>query len=227
MEKVIVIAAHPDDEILGCGGVISKHILEGDFVVCLIMGTGITSRLNEDNNQSDALQELNQAARRAHKVLGTHELRLLDYPDNRFDEVPLLKLVHNIELIHREIQPTLVYTHHWSDVNIDHRLTCDAVMAATRSFPSQTVQEVRHFEVLSSTNWSFSSASTQFKPNLFVDVSDQMSSKNSALAAYFSEMRDYPHSRSLEAVDSLAKYRGSTIGVSHAEAFEVSRRLIK
>ena len=227
LETVIVIAAHPDDEILGCGGAISKHILDGDFVACVVMGTGIASRLHEVSTNAEGIRKLRESARNAHEILGTHDLRLLDNPDNRFDEVTLLDLVQQIEGINLKLQPTLVYTHHWSDVNVDHRIVCDAVAAASRSVPGQSINEVRHFEVLSSTNWSFSSGATQFKPNLFVDISKHVKEKIRALEAYGSEMREYPHSRSLEASEALAMFRGSTAGVARAEAFEVSRRIIR
>jgi len=227
METVLVIAAHPDDEILGCGAVMAKHINDGDQLTCVILGSGVTSRSASSSNHDLELMQLRESTVKAHKCIGNDNLIFLDYPDNKFDSVPLLDLVQDLEGVTREINPTMIYTHHWSDVNVDHRLTFDAVSAIARSMPGQTIQEIRHFEIVSSTNWSLQSGSSQFHPNLFVDITDFMESKKDALICYKSEMRDFPHTRSLESIDALAAYRGSSVGTYRAEAFEVSRRIIK
>ena len=145
-------------------------------------------------------------------------------PDNRFDSVDLLDVVRLVEAEIARVRPTLVLTHHHGDVNVDHRVTHEAVLAATRPVPGGTVATVLAFEVPSSTEWGFSAA-TAFSPTVFVDVADTLQDKLDALSEYGSEMREFPHPRSAEAVRALATWRGATAGVAAAEAFQVVRAI--
>ena len=124
------------------------------------------------------------------------------------------------------MKPEVIYTHHWGDLNIDHRITFNAVMTACRPFGSP-VKKILCFEVLSSTEWNVQNAANAFMPNLFIDVTDTLAKKIAALREYKGEMRPYPHPRSLEGAELLAKTRGLTIGANAAEAFEIAREIVR
>lgn len=218
-KNVLVVAAHPDDEVLGCGGTIAKHISEGDKVYSVFMTNGINSRTKV--NEKDIEQRL-KSSELAQSILGISSSYYLDYPDNSIDTIPILELVKKLEKIIDEIKPSIVYTHHHSDLNVDHRLTYTSVMTACRPNPKTTVQEIYGFEVLSSTEWSVPH-NALFIPNFFVEISKQFNLKIQALEAYIDEMRDPPHSRSLKHAEVLAQHRGYSTGVELAEAFEVYR----
>ena len=225
---VLVVAAHPDDEVLGCGGAITKHTQNGDQVYILILSEGATSRNLERDRQlfQSELSSLATAAHQANKILGVNSLFLYDFPDNRMDSCNLLDIVKTIEQAIDQYQPQIVYTHHAGDVNIDHQITHQATVTACRPIPNQTVQTLLFFEIPSSTEWQASGSALPFIPNWFVDISETLECKLKALKAYESEMRPYPHPRSLEAVDYLAHWRGATIGVNAAEAFMLGRHLV-
>lgn len=221
--SVLVVGAHPDDEILGCGASIARHIAEGAQVAVLLLADGVGAR-------DPAFRELELAARRqaafdACAELGVVDLTLLAYPDNRMDQVELLDIVQDIERVMARCRPDTVYTHNASDVNIDHRRVHDAVVAACRPQPGCSVRQLLFFETPSSTEWRPPSSVTAFAPNWFVDVSDYLPKKLAALSLYSEELRDFPHPRSLEAVDALARWRGATVGVRAAEAFELGRKI--
>lgn len=226
--KVLVVAAHPDDEILGCGATIASHIEHGDQVSVLIMAEGATSRLFKRNRSEvkDELSELHLAALAANDILGVTRLQLLDFPDNRMDSVDLLDVIKVIEAEINAWQPNILYTHHSGDVNIDHRVIHDAVIAATRPQPLNNVHTLLFFEVASSTEWRPAASAQPFSPNWFVDITNHWQKKQAALEAYKSEMRPYPHTRSIEALESLAKWRGSSVGYAYAEAFILGRHII-
>lgn len=219
-----VIAAHPDDEILGCGATIAKHVAQGDRVHVLIMAEGLTSRDNERQRarHQAELNELAQAAQRANDIIGVQSLKLLDFPDNRMDGIELLDVVKAIEAFIGEYRCERIYTHHAMDVNIDHRIVHHAVLTACRPVPGQCVRELLCFEVPSSTEWQSPLGQT-FSPNWYEDVSDFYSKKYEALQHYEMEMRSWPHSRSIKAVECLARWRGANVGCDYAEAFELVR----
>jgi len=221
-KKILVIAAHADDEVLGCGGTIARHVAEGDLVHVIYMADGVSSRKNE---QSAELIRRNKARDASLNILGVSKWHALDFPDNRMDTVPLLDVVQALELIMREIQPERIYTHHHGDLNIDHRITHQAVMTACRPQPGISVREIFTFEVNSSTEWS-SRGTDDFVPNAFVDISDYLIKKLEALTAYQAEMRPPPHSRSIEHTKILAAHRGYCVGLEAAEAFELSRIIL-
>jgi LmbE family N-acetylglucosaminyl deacetylase len=225
--NILVIAAHPDDEVLGCGGTIAKHTQNGDQVHILILAEGATSRNTERDRQlfQAELSALGTAAHQASKILGVNSLSLHDFPDNRMDSCDLLDIIKTIEQAINQYQPQIVYTHHAGDVNIDHQLIHQATVTACRPIPHQTVQTLLFFAIPSSTEWQTSGSALPFIPNWFVDISETLECKLKALKAYESEMRPYPHPRSLEAVEYLARWRGATIGVKAAEAFMLGRHL--
>lgn len=224
-KKILVVAAHPDDEILGCGGTILKHIASGDIVHTMIMAEGLTSRDYKRDviGRADELSELHQKARKVADFMGVEKLIMHSFPDNRMDSVTLLDVVKKIENEVDEFQPNIVYTHHAGDVNIDHRITHDAVITACRSLPGESVTDILFFETLSSTEWQMMTADKIFQPNVYVDIKNFMKKKLELLKLYNSEMREYPHPRSYSGVEILAQYRGLTVGCPYAESFMLGR----
>ncbi len=226
--EVLVVAAHPDDEVLGCGGSIARHADAGDHVQVLIVAEGATSRQQQrDRGQVDTeLNDLAFAAQKAGEILGATGVELLDLPDNRLDSIDCLDLVKLIEARIERYQPQIVYTHHAGDVNIDHRRLHEAVVTACRPAPSHPVKRLLSFEVASSTEWQPPGSAPAFQPNWFVDISEQWDRKQLALEAYASEMRPWPHARSVKALEHLARWRGAQVGVQAAEAFCLLRQLV-
>lgn len=217
-KKILVVAAHTDDEALGCGGTIARHAAAGDVVYALFMTDGVASRGVSDSEA----KHRQTAAAAAAKILGLAEIFQREFPDNRMDSVALLDVVKAVEDVVLKVQPEILYTHHAGDLNVDHRVTHQAVMTACRPLPGTPVREIYAFEALSSTEWT-GSGQQQFSPNVFIDISDFVGVKQRALEAYAEEMRAAPHSRSLAHVRSLGEHRGNTVGVASAEAFEAIR----
>lgn len=221
-----MVAAHPDDEILGCGASIKRFIDEGNEAYCLVLSDGVTSRYNKENNISLAeIQERNKEARAASKIIGFKEMFFLNYPDNKFDSLPLLDIIKSIEEYIERIKPNIVFTHHYSDLNVDHRKTFQAVITAARPIEGCTIKEIYCFENPSSTEWNFP-YNQCFKPNYFVDVEKTFKYKIEGMKCYKSEIREYPHPRSLEALEINAKRWGTVLGCKLVEAFELVRKLV-
>jgi len=227
--KVLVVAAHPDDEVLGCGGAIARHASNGDEVHVLILAEGLTSRdiIRNRDKHTEGLDVLAQAARKANGILGVKNLDLHDFPDNRMDSLDLLDVVKVVESFVARFQPDVVYTHHAGDLNIDHRIIHEAVVTACRPLPKQCVRTLLLFEVVSSTEWQVSGSTTSFIPNCFVDITKTLDLKMEALEAYDSEMKAWPHPRSREAIIHLARWRGCTVGLEAAEAFILGRQVVR
>ena len=221
-KTVLVVAAHPDDEILGCGGSIARHLDEGDAVHVVFLADGIGAR--EPDDEPQAREEREMAARSAAKLLGVDSLDFLNHPDNRLDTVALLDLVKPIEQRVEQLKPSTVYTHHPGDLNVDHRRTCEATLTACRPQPGTPVLRILFFEVLSSTEWS-NGLGEGFRPNWYVGIESQLDRKLKALECYALEMRESPHPRSGPAVEALARLRGSACGLKAAEAFVLHREI--
>ncbi|WP_328186497.1 PIG-L deacetylase family protein [Marinobacter sp. OP 3.4] len=220
-KTVLVVAAHTDDEALGCGGAIIKHVAQGDIVYAVFLADGVTSR---PDASADQVEERISAATNAHQVLGIKQSYMLGFADNRMDNVPLLDIVQKLEEVLIKVQPQVIYTHHYGDLNVDHRVTHQAVITACRPVPGASVKEIYLFEVLSATDWNTPGVAS-FIPNVFVDVSEFLKKKMEALAAYELEMRAAPHTRSMANVRRLAEFRGSCVGFDAAEAFSLIRLL--
>lgn len=223
--SVLVVAAHPDDEVLGCGGTLLRHVAQGDQVHIMILAEGLTSRAPQRDVKGfqAELDALHQNAQRVAKALGAKSIGLFNFPDNRMDHVDLLDVVKVIEGAIDEFSPEIVYTHHAGDVNIDHLQTHNAVVTACRSLPGQSVRELYFFETPSSTEWQMQTSDKVFLPTLYVDIAEVFEKKIKTLELYASEMRDYPHARSYKAVEILARFRGYAAGLEFAEAFSVGR----
>jgi LmbE family N-acetylglucosaminyl deacetylase len=222
MKTILIIAAHPDDEVLGCGGTIIRHVDSGDEVNVLFMSDGVTSR-NKNELQH---KNRNNSALVACSILGTQEPIFLNFPDNKMDSLALLDVVQTVEKIINELKPETIYTHHSGDLNIDHRITHQAVMTACRPQPNFSVKEIYSFEVLSSTEWQTQDTSP-FLPNYFIDITSFIENKRRALNAYVSEMYSEPHSRSIENILRLNAVRGNSVGLDYAEAFMVLRKITR
>jgi LmbE family N-acetylglucosaminyl deacetylase len=223
MKNILIVAAHPDDEILGCGATVAKLKKEsGCHIFSLILGEGATSR----NDTRDALvkpkevSQLSKQCLKANKLIGVEKVFKHDLPDQRFDSVDILDIVKIIEKCIKEVGPDTIFTHYENDINIDHKLTFLAVMAATRPMPTNLVKNVYSFEVLSSTEWSYP---LSFSPNTFFDVTNYFDIKLQALKAYSSELRSFPHPRSLKGVRLNASNWGLKTGLGLVEAFACIR----
>jgi len=222
--SILIIAAHPDDEVLGCGGTIASLSSKND-VYTLILGQGVVSRdIPSDQNKKD-LEELKLSSIKANDILGVKEVYFEDLPDNKFDTVPLLDIVKAIEKHTQKINPEVIYTHHFGDLNIDHQLTHKAVITATRPIGDKFPKRILSFETLSSTEWNLQDTNNIFTPNVFVDISKTFDKKIESMKCYKSEIRDYPHPRSLKGIKVLAQKRGLEAGLNFAEAFCLLREI--
>ncbi len=225
-KKIMVIAAHPDDEVLGCGGTISRLIEEGYDAYTLILGKGIGARFPTEEKKKEKNRYVNILIREmqnANKLMGVKKVYSFDLPDNKFDSMPLLDIVKKIEQVKKIVQPDIVFTHYKKDLNIDHKITYEAVITASRPLEDETVKTIYSFEVLSSTEWNYP---LSFSPTIFFDISSSLKKKIQALKCYTSELREFPHPRSLKAVEINAKNWGVKVGLSSAEAFELVRSII-
>jgi LmbE family N-acetylglucosaminyl deacetylase len=221
-KKILIVAAHPDDEVLGCGGTVARLVKKGYEAHTLILGEGITSRQEGRNSGARAvdLRKLKQESLAANRILGVKSVFAYDFPDNKFDTVPLLDLVRVIEKIKKQIKPGIIFTHFKEDLNIDHRITYNAVITACRPQADESVKEVYSFEILSSTEWNYP---LSFSPDAFFDISNSLGPKVKAMQKYKSELRKFPHPRSIEGIKLNAAYLGMRVGLKYAEAFKIVR----
>lgn len=221
--SVLVVAAHPDDEVLGVGGAIARHVDAGQEVSILLLADGETSRGTQV--PSGSIEERANAARAAASILGARPPRLLGFPDNRLDTVPLLDVVQAVEAEIALLKPRVIYTHHAADLNVDHRIACQAVLTACRPIPGSSVRAIYAFETPSATEWAQPGTGMAFMPRRYVDISSSLERKMKALKVYDTEMRAFPHARSYEGVKALACWRGSSAGLAAAEAFDILREI--
>lgn len=223
--KILIVAAHPDDEVLGCGGIMAKYAETNEIYVA-ILAEGISCRYTQkEREEKSELLNLQKESREVGKFLGIKENLFFDLPDNQFDTVPFLKIVKKIEEIIQKVRPGTIYTHYSGDLNIDHRLTFQATVTAARPVDNCPVKEIYSFEILSSTEWSFQKIDRPFSPNVFEDISSTIEKKLKAMEIYKKELREFPYPRSLEGVKILAKKRGMEVGLNYAEAFELVRNV--
>lgn len=227
--NVLVVAAHPDDEYLGCGGTLLRHVKNGDRVHILILAEGLTSRdqHRDLDRRRGELHALHKSSQMAADLLGAESLKISAFPDNRMDGVDLLDVVKCVEEQIELLAPDIIYTHHAGDVNIDHLITHKAVVTAARSLPTSRVDRLIFFETVSSTEWQMPYAKDAFLPNWFVQIDEFIDKKIALLRCYAGEMKEYPHPRSYEGIEHLARYRGQTIGVKYAEAFSLGRNILR
>ena len=221
MNNVLVVAAHSDDEVLGCGGTIAKLTASGIKVSVMFMTNGVGARCDGISAQAEHFRAEN--SRKAAAIMGVSQVKQLDFPDNAMDTVPLLEVSREIESLIDTSTPQIVFTHYLNDLNIDHSVVARATLTATRPIAGSPVKRIFGYEVNSSTEWFY--GSSQFAPNYFVDISKNFSTKIKAMSAYKNELRTPPHPRSIEGIKALASLRGNAAGYEFAEAFYVYRML--
>lgn len=228
--RVMVVVAHPDDELLGIGGTLHQLSAAGIPVHVVILGEGITSRSNtRDNDKWKSELDIHKGnIESARLKIGYQSVSVYNFPDNRFDTVALLDIIKVIEKEKNIFQPDVIFTHHGGDVNIDHQRTFEAVITACRPLTTERVHTIITFETASGTEWRASSDPKHFVPNFFVEISkDDLKAKVEGMECYDFEKRAFPHPRSSEALMIQAKRWGIVVGVPHAEAFCIVRKILK
>lgn len=220
MNRVVVLAAHPDDELLGAGATLAKHVRAGDEVHAVVLADGATSRYEDT-----MVEVLAAASKQAAEVLGLASLRTCGLPDQRLDGLPLVDLTRAVETVLDELRPHVVYSHFPGDVNLDHGVVARAAWTACRPYVLPQLRRFAVFETPSSTEWAWPSAGTVFRPNMFSDVSSTLDTKLAAMACYDSELREYPHPRSLRALAERARFWGSRVRCRAAEPFQLLREV--
>lgn len=222
MSDILIVAAHPDDEVLGCFATVADMIKKGKTAATVILGTGKTSR--GETSQKE-LEELKTETKNANEVIGINKVYFADFPDNAFDSVSLLNIVKEIEKIIAIEKPEIIFTHHIGDMNIDHQITHKAVLTATRPMKDECVKTIYAMEIPSSTEWNSFDRNTAFVANCFFDVSESVELKVKAMSCYKSELREFPHPRSLEYIRLLAKINGAKVGIDFSENFQLVRSI--
>ena len=234
--KALIIAAHPDDEVLGMGGTIRKLVRSDSEVKIIFMATGISSRRSIDYRNStiykvdkkinmimnNQIKKLREDAKKASKIMGVKNTEFANFPDNEMDTVSNLEITKKIEQVLTDYKPDTIFTHSQYDINVDHRALYNATITATRPRHKSNVKTIISFEVPSSTEWYFPS---KFSPNIFVDITKELPTKIKALKAYRTEIEKFPHPRSTEALEIISKRWGTVSGFFAAEAFCLVRQL--
>jgi len=220
--NVVVIASHPDDEVLGVGGTLALHALEGDKVFPIIVADNNSARYDESHNA-----ELKQACRRCCETLGIEQPEFLGFPDQKLDTYSQIELNQALEKRLQQHQPSVVYAHHAGDMNRDHQILHECTMVACRPKPGAFVKRVLAYTVPSSSDWAPQAVGRNFVPNWYVDISATLSRKLAALEHYKSETPAFPHPRSLRAIETQARFWGSGVGVEAAEPFVLMRNLVR
>ena len=223
-KKILIVVAHPDDEVLGCFGTVARLIQEGYEAYTLILGEGKTSRDEKrvTSNKINELEILNEEIKCANNIIGIKKVFVESFPDNRFDSVDLLDIVKVITKIKDIVKPDIIFTHFENDLNIDHQITYQAVITATRPMENESVKEIYSFEVLSSTEWNYP---LSFSPNTYFDITNTIDLKIQAMEEYNSELCQYPHPRSLEGIELHSKHLGMQVGKKYIEAFKLIRSI--
>lgn len=221
-KKILIIVAHPDDEVLGCFGTVSKLIKQGYEAYTLILGEGKTSRddFRQLEKRKDELKTLNTEIQNANDIIGIKKVFVKSFPDNRFDSVDLLDIVKVVSNIKELVKPDIIFTHYENDLNIDHQITYKAVVTASRPLLNETVKEIYSFEILSSTEWNYP---LSFLPDTYFDIEKTIDLKIRAMNEYKSELCAFPHPRSIEGIRLNAKYQGMRVGRKNVECFKSIR----
>jgi len=221
---ILVIAPHADDEILGCGGIINKYSNEGHEVIILI-ATNASKGAPELYKQSK-VDNVRKEALTAHKLLGVSETLFLEFPAPKLDVYPIYKMANNIAEIIAKYKPTTLFVPHRGDIHKDHLRIFDATMVAVRPINNCPVKKILAYETLSETEWAVPNGENYFIPNVYISIKDNLDNKIKAFEKFQSQIKQFPHPRSIETIKSLAHYRGSTVGYQAAEAFKLIRELI-
>jgi LmbE family N-acetylglucosaminyl deacetylase len=219
--KVLVIATHPDDEILGCGGTLARHVASGDDVQAVVVTRGA-----EDIYAPETVARGRAELARAHTVVGINKCHYLDFPAPKLDNVPNYKIAESIKKVFTDFNPAVVYLPHRGDIHIDHRAVYQATLVAARPHRDTSIKKLLCYETLSETDWAPPSADDAFVPTVYVDITPYVDIKMQAMECYKSQLKEPPHSRTIDALRALAKLRGSTVGFEWAETFMLVRERI-
>jgi LmbE family N-acetylglucosaminyl deacetylase len=219
-KQVLVVPAHPDDELLGLGGTIARHVSCGDQVTIALIADVQTTRYEDKT-----VQTIKRCALQAASLLGVSDVRFAGLADQKLDTLSILDITQWIEGVLQDTQPQIIYTHHRGDINRDHQIVHEATLTAARPYSAPYVERIFCYETPSATEWAGPGVENHFVPNVYVDIADHLESKLNAMAAYVTELRPFPHPRSLEALRARAVYWGSVIGVAAAEPFMLVREI--
>jgi LmbE family N-acetylglucosaminyl deacetylase len=222
MNRILVVATHPDDEVLGCGGVIARHASAGDEVHVVVATKGVPPMFS-----AELVQQTREELARAHQILGVKGITFLDFPAAHLDTIPGSRIAEAFRAVFCDVKPHVVYVPHQGDLHTDHKCTYWASLVAARPHMGHTPSRLLCYETLSETEWGAPSPADAFVPNVFVDISEHLDTKRRAMACYRTQLNDYPHPRSLKAIEALAALRGATVCVPAAEAFMLLREVLK
>ena len=221
-KNILCVAAHPDDEALGVGGTLIKHVSYGDSVNIVILSKGEDAKISSQDKNAKRLEN----AKNWSKIAGANLYKVFDFPDQQLDKIPQLRIVRNLEKIIEKLKPDIVYIHHPYDINSDHQIAAQTTLVALRPISYHKVKpEIRAFETPSSTEQAPNTQPYIFNPNFYVNIQDVWKKKILALNAYVSELKSSPHPRSLSTIKALAIKRGSEAGLKKAEAFYIVRKV--
>jgi LmbE family N-acetylglucosaminyl deacetylase len=224
-KKILVIAAHPDDETIGCGGAIAYHVNNNDKVYCIYMTDGVGAR--NLKIQKNLIYQRKKNSLLASKILGFKWLSDYcgNFPDNGMDKVKLLDVIKIIEKTKKKINPHIIYTHNPHDLNVDHRIVAEATLTAFRPQARELWEKILAFEIPSSTDYAYFRNKKNFQPNYFLDIKKYWNKKKKALSAYKYEIKKFPNSRSLKGIEILSKFRGMQNGLEQAEGFQILKEI--
>lgn len=218
-ETILVVATHPDDEVLGCGGTMARHVAEGDAVHVLVVTRGVLVG-------ADVVDQVRREMRNAHAILGVKDAQYLDFPAAQLDTVPAHRLADAMAMVLQSLRPTTMYLPHHGDLHMDHKLVYTAGLVAARPTRDISVRRILAYETISETDWAPPTASDAFVPTVYIDITRFLRQKLEAAACFQSQMREPPHTRSLRSLEALATLRGGTVHVGAAEAFALVREIV-
>ena len=220
--KVLVIAPHPDDEVLGAGGTIAKHAAQGDDVYVAIVTKGCQPIFSDES-----VQKVRAECIEADSLLGVKKTIFMDFPAAMIETVPRYELNDAFIKLIKNIAPQQVYIPHRGDMQLDHKMVVDAAMVALRPKYKHVPQKILSYETLSETGWDIPNPTNEFIPNVYNDISEFLNKKIEAMKAFSSQLADFPNARSIESIKALANYRGATVSLNAAEAFELIREILR
>lgn len=224
MKSVLVVAPHADDEILGCGGVIAKHLEAGDKVYIAVMTNAAVGA--PELFSPESIENIRAEAKRSHELLGVTDTIYYDFPAPQLEQYPQYKIASALNKLIREKQIDTLFIPHKGDLHLDHGVIYNACLVAARPLPGQCVKHIYTYETLSETEWGHPTAEAVFVPRKYIALSEyQFEQKLAAMSCFESQLKDFPNTRSLEAIRNLAGLRGATVGVNYAEAFDIIRSI--
>ena len=223
-KKILVIAAHPDDETLGCGGTIARLVKNNHVADVVFLSSGVGARKKTINSKNQEIKIRKSHAKSACNLLGFNKIKFYDLPDNSFETLPRLKINKIIEKEINVSKPEIIFTHFNNDLNLDHRIVAESTIVATRFYKKK--HSIFSFEVLSSTDLNLSANKSKFNPNYYVNIETTLNLKIEALKKYKHEIRKFPHPRSIDGIKILSNYRGMFSNCKNAEAFILLKQTI-